>query len=108
MSSNSNKDVATLKQVLKETKSRFVILQPDEHDEMTSVVSHFPHLIASSLVHQAKKWEDTHAYLPELAAGGIRDIIRTRSSNPTSWQGIFYYNEYKMPHLFDESIQEIV
>src|SRR5690625_111412 len=107
MSSHSNKDVATLKQVLKETKSRFVILQPDEHDEMTSVFSHFHHLIASSLVHQAKRWEDTHAYLPELAAGGFRDITRIASSNPKMWQDIFYHNGYKMAHLLDEWIKEM-
>jgi len=103
----SNDKVADLKHVLKETKSRFVILQPEEHDEMTSVVSHFPHLIASSLVHQAKKWEDTHAYLPELAAGGFRDITRIASSNPTMWQDIFYHNGYKMAHLLDEWIKEM-
>lgn len=106
-STRSNKKLATLKQVLKGTKSRFVILQPEEHDEMTSVVSHFPHLIASSLVHQAKKWEDTHAYLPELAAGGFRDITRIASSNPKMWQDIFYHNGYKMAHLLDEWIKEM-
>src|SRR5699024_6782438 len=50
----SDKKVNILKDVLEGTKSNFVILDPEEHDEMTSVVSHFPHLIASSLVHQAR------------------------------------------------------
>src|SRR5699024_753664 len=84
-----NGQVERLKTALQQTKSHFIILQPDEHDEMTSVVSHFPHLIASSLVHQAKKWEQVHAYLPELAAGGFRDITRIASSNPKMWQDIF-------------------
>src|SRR5690606_5654245 len=44
--------VKRLKDLLKSTRCQFVVLNPDEHDEMTGVVSHFPHLIASSLVHQ--------------------------------------------------------
>ncbi|MGM8365348.1 prephenate dehydrogenase [Virgibacillus sp. W0181] len=102
-----NGKVNILKDVLKETKSHFIILQPEEHDEMTSVVSHFPHLIASSLVHQAKKWETRHAYLPELAAGGFRDITRIASSNPKLWQDIFLHNGNKMTGLLEEWIIEM-
>src|SRR5690625_2372121 len=82
----SKEQVDVLKKVLRNTKSTFLTLPPEEHDEMTSVISHFPHLIASSLVHQAKKWEQVHHYLPELAAGGFRDITRIASSNPKMWQ----------------------
>ncbi|WP_368651954.1 prephenate dehydrogenase [Ornithinibacillus sp. 4-3] len=103
----SEKHVDTLKEVLKETKSHFVVLNPQEHDEMTSVVSHFPHLIAASLVHQARRWQETHAYLPELAAGGFRDITRIASSNPEMWQDIFYHNGSKMTQLLDEWIVEM-
>lgn len=103
----SDQKVSVLKDVLKHTKSNFVILDPEEHDEMTSVVSHFPHLIASSLVHQAKKWQDTHTYLPELAAGGFRDITRIASSNPKMWQDIFQHNGKKMSRLLEEWISEM-
>lgn len=102
-----NGKVALLKEVLKGTKSHFIILQPEEHDEMTSVVSHFPHLIASSLVHQAKKWEKRHSFLPELAAGGFRDITRIASSNPKLWQDIFQHNGNKMADLLNEWIIEM-
>src|SRR5690625_5284927 len=104
----SSKKVDILKDVLKETKSNFLILQPEEHDEMTSVISHFPHLIASSLVHQARKWEQVHHYLPELAAGGFRDITRIASSNPKMWQDIFQHNGSKMSRLLQDWINEMV
>lgn len=104
----SKSKVNKLKDILKETKSHFLILKPNEHDEMTSVISHFPHLIASSLVHQAKKWEGTHAYLPELAAGGFRDITRIASSNPAMWQDIFYHNRNKMSQLLKDWIKEMI
>ncbi|MFC3038923.1 prephenate dehydrogenase [Virgibacillus xinjiangensis] len=99
--------VEELKHVLEGTKSNFITLQPSEHDEMTGVVSHFPHLIASSLVQQAKKWADTHSFLPNLAAGGFRDITRIASSNPKMWQDIFYHNQSKMSQLLDEWIKEM-
>ncbi|RDW19067.1 prephenate dehydrogenase [Oceanobacillus arenosus] len=105
---STDKKVETLKNVLQYTKSKFVILSPDEHDEMTGVVSHFPHLIASSLVHQARKWEDTHTFLPNLAAGGFRDITRIASSNPEMWQDIFYHNREKMSVLLEEWIHEMI
>lgn len=100
-------DLDKLKQLLTKTKSNFIILNPDEHDEMTGVVSHFPHLIASSLVHQAKEWEHTHTFIPKLAAGGFRDITRIASSNPTMWQDIFYHNRDKMSQLLEDWITEM-
>src|SRR5699024_2623970 len=54
---NTETEESFIKDVIKDTNSNFIILKPDEHDEMTSVVSHFPRLVASSLLHQAKKWE---------------------------------------------------
>ncbi|HLR73223.1 MAG TPA: prephenate dehydrogenase [Pseudogracilibacillus sp.] len=101
-------EISTLKKALKETKANFLTLQPNEHDEMTSVISHFPHLIASSLVHQAKKWEQVHQFLPELAAGGFRDITRIASSNPKMWQDIFAHNGEQMSKLLQDWINEMV
>lgn len=100
--------VQRLKELLKPTRCQFVVLNPDEHDEMTGVVSHFPHLIASSLVHQARKWQNTHSYLPNLAAGGFRDITRIASSNPELWQDIFYHNREKLSNLLGEWIEEMI
>ncbi|SDJ67520.1 prephenate dehydrogenase [Sediminibacillus albus] len=99
--------VEDLKEVLRGTKSKFMILDPAAHDEMTSVISHFPHLIASSLVHQAKSWQKTHAFIPKLAAGGFRDITRIASSNPEMWQDIFFHNKKGMARLLDDWITEM-
>lgn len=105
---SSAEKVDVIKSALRATKANFLILQPEEHDEMTSVISHFPHLIASSLVHQAKKWEQVHSYLPELAAGGFRDITRIASSNPRMWQDIFAHNGNKMSRLLQDWINEMI
>lgn len=104
---STEEQLVFLRDVLKGTNSKFIVLEPKEHDEMTGVISHFPHLIASSLVHQAKDWSEKHTFLPNLAAGGFRDITRIASSNPEMWQDIFYHNREQMSHLLGEWIQEM-
>lgn len=99
--------VEELKKLLGSTKSMFLVLEPKEHDEMTSVISHFPHLVASSLVHQAKNWQETHSYISTLAAGGFRDITRIASSNPDMWQDIFFHNRQGMARLIEDWIEEM-
>ncbi|MFC7060448.1 prephenate dehydrogenase [Halobacillus seohaensis] len=96
-----------LKQLFSETKARFLTFSTQEHDEMTAVISHFPHLIASSLVHQAKEWQKTHPYLEHLAAGGFRDITRIASSNPKLWQDIFFQNRTLLMKMLDDWIDEM-
>ncbi|MCA1054634.1 prephenate dehydrogenase [Rossellomorea aquimaris] len=81
-----------LKEWLKGTRAKFMMVPPKEHDELTGMISHFPHVIAASLVHQAKEASDEHPYLRRLAAGGFRDITRIASSNPEMWKDITLQN----------------
>lgn len=103
----SDESVAELKSILSSTKSKFMTLNPLEHDEMTSVISHFPHLIASSLVQQAKSWQLKHDKIPTLAAGGFRDITRIASSDPAMWQDIFFQNKTILAQLLHDWINEM-
>ncbi|GAA5415365.1 hypothetical protein Pryu01_00389 [Paraliobacillus ryukyuensis] len=103
----TDEQMEALKRLLAHTKSSFLQLNPTEHDEMTSVISHFPHLIASSLVQQAKKWQKKHDRIPHLAAGGFRDITRIASSNPAMWQDIFFQNKKIIHHLLTDWINEM-
>lgn len=103
----SDEEVEILKTLLKSTRSKFMVLDELEHDEMTSVISHFPHLIASALVNQAQKWQEKHPSIPTLAAGGFRDITRIASSNPAMWQDIFFQNKVVLSQLLDEWLLEM-
>ncbi|MCA1009460.1 prephenate dehydrogenase [Halobacillus halophilus] len=96
-----------LKELFSETQARFLTFSTKEHDEMTAVISHFPHLIASSLVHQAKQWQETHPYIEQLAAGGFKDITRIASSNPKLWQDIFFQNRNLLISMLDDWIKEM-
>ncbi|MBM7552470.1 prephenate dehydrogenase [Thalassobacillus pellis] len=103
----SDRDVEYIKKILISTKARFLTFNREEHDEMTAVVSHFPHLIASSLVHQARHWQETHPYLEDLAAGGFRDITRIASSNPVLWKDIFFQNRSILLSMIDDWVKEM-
>lgn len=74
------------------TKAKVIEVSAVEHDQMTAVVSHFPHLIAASLVHQMES-SSVSDLTKQLAAGGFRDTTRIASSNPTMWRDITLQNK---------------
>lgn len=84
--------VETLKEWLKGTHAKFLRTTPDTHDYLTGIVSHFPHIIAASIVRQTEKLSETESLIPRLAAGGFRDITRIASSSPKMWKDILLHN----------------
>ncbi|KYC60835.1 Prephenate dehydrogenase [Heyndrickxia coagulans] len=99
-----------LKQWLKGTKANFITVSPEMHDEMVAVISHFPHVIAASLVHLVKDADAEYPLLKRLAAGGFRDITRIASSNPQMWADISCGNRENLIRLLDrwaENLQEV-
>ncbi|MGG4168476.1 prephenate dehydrogenase [Rossellomorea vietnamensis] len=98
----AEENVGRLQDWLKGTHAKFLIIEPREHDELTGMISHFPHIVAASLVHQAKGSSTEHPYLRRLAAGGFRDITRIASSNPTMWKDITIQNRGVLLSLLRE------
>lgn len=88
----SSETVDRLKAWLSGTRAKFLDVSPEEHDYLTGVVSHFPHIIAASLVHQASRADEGNPLVNRLAAGGFRDITRIASSNPRMWRDILLQN----------------
>lgn len=84
--------VAELKNLLKGTRAKFTELTAKEHDQITGVLSHMPHLIASQLVEQAEELIKELPHSKALAAGGFRDITRIASSDPKMWADISVSN----------------
>ncbi|GGG17526.1 prephenate dehydrogenase [Lysinibacillus alkalisoli] len=88
--------MAKLESLLKYTHAKVVSVSAHEHDHMTAVVSHFPHIIAASLVHQLRTEDDNYPMTRSLAAGGFRDITRIASSNPILWRDITLQNRKEL------------
>lgn len=99
--------IEQLKQWLKGTNSKFLVLDAEEHDYITGAVSHFPHIIAAALVKQVKKHSDRNPFISMLAAGGFRDITRIASSSPKMWKDIVKQNRDHLLRLLDDWIMEM-
>lgn len=99
--------IIALEQVLKYTLAKIVKVNADEHDHMTAVVSHFPHIVAASLVHQLHEENKKYPMTSLLAAGGFRDITRIASSNPEIWRDITLQNRHEIIGQLDEWIGEM-
>jgi prephenate dehydrogenase len=80
---------------------RVIYMDPDLHDKIFAMVSHFPHLAAFSLV------EFVNNHCPQAfkySGGGFRDFTRIAGSDPTMWSNIFLDNKENMLLMIDEYI----
>jgi prephenate dehydrogenase len=85
--------IKRLSELLTCTSANIVYMTPEEHDQVVGAISHFPHLIASSLVGQVFDYHQLNDWYLRLAAGGFRDITRIASSNPRMWCDITLSNK---------------
>ncbi|QCJ43274.1 prephenate dehydrogenase [Bacillus sp. S3] len=94
--------VARLKDWLLGTNAKFLTMTPENHDYLTGIVSHFPHIIAASIVRQTEKLAEAESLIPRLAAGGFRDITRIASSSPEMWKDILLHNRETLIDLLNQ------
>lgn len=72
--------------------ARVISLKREEHDEAIAIVSHVPHMVASSLMQLANRHADDSRALMRLAAGGFKDSTRIAAGSPSLWCGIAFDN----------------
>ena len=60
-----------MKDLLSGLHARFIQVDAAEHDRVTSQISHFPHILASSLMEQAAAYSQEHELTQSFAAGGF-------------------------------------
>ncbi len=81
-----------MKNLLSGLHARFIEIDAAEHDKVTSQVSHFPHILASSLMEQTALYAREHELAGRFAAGGFRDMTRIAESEPGMWTSILLSN----------------
>ncbi|RYM05402.1 prephenate dehydrogenase [Sporolactobacillus sp. THM7-7] len=96
-----------LQTLLKGTRAKFIRVTPEVHDQIVGVISHFPHLVASALVHHLVEHPIEGMNLRMLAAGGFRDITRIASSDPDMWTDIVMSNRDILLHLLDGWVKDM-
>ncbi|MHA6259645.1 prephenate dehydrogenase [Sporosarcina sp. CAU 1771] len=99
--------VERLRYLLEPTKAKVVVLHAEEHDKMTAIVSHFPHLVASSLVGMLSDQEADRPFVKNLAAGGFRDLTRIASADPIMWRDITTQNRVELLKQLDGWLDEM-
>ncbi len=78
----------------KKIGSKVTIMNSVKHDQIFSITSHLPHLIAYNLVKSAQDFEKKQKYnLIKYSAGGLRDFSRIAASNEIMWRDIFFDNK---------------
>ena len=81
-----------MKGLLSGLHARFIEIDAKEHDRVTSQISHFPHILASSLMEQTAVYAQEHEMARRFAAGGFRDMTRIAESEPGMWTSILLSN----------------
>ncbi|WP_283154057.1 prephenate dehydrogenase [Guptibacillus hwajinpoensis] len=80
--------------LLSSTNATFVELDAEEHDYLVGLISHFPHILAASLVNFVSDRNNNQSYnVARFAAGGFRDITRIASASPVMWRDILLRNK---------------
>lgn len=68
--------------------ARIISIPREQHDSAVAIVSHVPHMVASSLVELAAAHAGERKELLRLAAGGFKDTTRIAAGSPELWCGI--------------------
>ena len=82
--------------------ARVIALPREDHDEAVAVVSHVPHMVASSLMQLASAHADDTGSIMRLAAGGFKDTTRIAAGSPKLWCGIAFDNADALKGGLDE------
>ncbi len=91
LSENSKEAVARVRRAWELCGAVVSELTPQQHDEVFAAVSHLPHLLSFTLVHDLAQ-RDNREQLLSFAASGFRDFTRIAASSPEMWRDISLAN----------------
>ncbi len=83
-----------------------IIIDAESHDDIVSLTSHLPHLVASSLVNAVFSSNYDEMALPFMA-GGFRDTTRIAAGNPALWRDILMTNRDRVLSSLSLLINEL-
>ncbi len=69
-----------------------LILSPERHDEIVSVVSHLPHLLAAALMEAAGEMAQEYPETWQVAATGFQDMTRLAAGGAELWRDVCLSN----------------
>ena len=93
--------LSQLRRLIESTGAMTAVLDDGNHDRITAVISHVPHVAAAALVHLLKK-EKNPAETARFIGGGFRDTTRIASSDADMWADICMTNSGNIAASLDE------
>ena len=99
--------IQTFQELILSLRAIPIRLNYRQHDQITGMISHLPHIIASGLVNFVKEQDDSNQLMKMLAAGGFKDITRIASSSPTMWEHICLLNQEYLSEILSEYIASL-
>jgi len=81
-------------------------MSPQTHDRVFAAVSHLPHLLSFTLVHELAARANAET-LFDYAAGGFRDFTRIAGSHPEMWRDICLANRQAILAELDEYLANL-
>ncbi len=92
----------------KKLGSNTVLMKTREHDNIFSITSHLPHLVAYNLIKTALNFQQKNKNnIIKFSAGGLRDFSRTAASNEIMWRDIFFSNDRNIINSIDMFIKNL-
>lgn len=85
-------DIKLLEGFVRSIGAKPCVMDSRQHDEAVAAVSHLPHIISAALINTVCARDD-EGVLASIAAGGLRDITRISSSEPSLWAEICAMNK---------------
>ena len=78
--------------ILREIGANVVAVSAHDHDRLVALASHVPHLVAGVADERGGQAAEQDAVLPQLAAGGFRDMTRMAAGDPAIWPDVLFEN----------------
>ncbi len=105
---SNSKHLKILSSFWRKVGSKITIMSSKTHDQIFSMTSHLPHLIAYNLVKSAQDFEKKQKYdLLKYSAGGLRDFSRIAASNEIMWRDIFFDNKKNLSKAIDLFVKNL-
>jgi prephenate dehydrogenase len=96
-----------LKGVVTSLGADVLVLSAADHDRLVAVVSHVPHLVATTLMNAASAGAEQDRTLLRLAAGGFRDMTRVAAGHPGIWPDICAENATAIVDALDALLMDL-
>ena len=105
----NKEDVKKVSDLWESMGSKVKIMSISEHDQILSLTSHLPHVIAYNIVKTSMSNEEKiKKDIIRYSAGGLRDFTRIAASDPIMWKDIFIDNSELIIQAIDNFAQNLI